>query len=203
MQKDQCRLEFARESHRIEERIGIAVAHEFCFDAGELALVTRELQCQGEMLLERGRDQFRQPDRVQEARSDASGEARAHNGEDRSARPKRVARGRVRAIGQRIEKKIGQAMLRQILGVTYARRKDKSRGRDAPRLSLPLEIAGPVQIILEKPEHALPDLGQEPHPEIEMVWRDLPAVIETAKNEAIWGQPSLCASWCLREDALR
>ena len=171
-----CR-DFAQASPYRGQRIGIA----------------RKPQRHAFIGFERIRNHLRQSRRVQQTRRHARSESGTECGQHRQSGPQRVARRGVRAIGLRIEEKIGQAMPGKMFGRAQPRREHQPVGRDAARFGLTLKIVHGIGIVFEQPEHASRNFAQQPHPEGENLRRDFVIVVEAAEDEARFGQARLAA----------
>ncbi len=100
----------------------------------------------------------------------------------------------MRAIGKRIQEKIGQAMPREVLGKLHVRRKNQPLPIDGPRFSFTAQIAFCIGVVFEQPEHAAVDILKQAHPDVEDLRRDLADVVEATKHEDLGGQTRLGAA---------
>ena len=89
---------------------------ELGFDRCQLPGIACELDCHAVELLRCLRNQFGQTDGGQQTRSYPARKTLADLAQHRQAGPQGVTRGGVGIIGQRIQKQIGQAMPRQMVG---------------------------------------------------------------------------------------
>jgi exosome complex RNA-binding protein Rrp4 len=91
----------------------------------------------------------------------------------------------VRIIGQGIQKQIRKAQPRKMLvgGANKGRKYDPFAG-DSLILRRALEIANGWRVHLRQPKHAVLDAGEQPHPEVKHLGRDLVEIVEGGEDEA-------------------
>jgi hypothetical protein len=127
-------LEFGRKHYGIEERQPLAFALEVLPELRKPIPIGAKRPQRLRIIGERFRDQFRHFRRNAQAGSDASRKRGPAAREQWHARPQRVAARRVRSIREDIEREIGTAQPRHVLGVTRHRREHDALGRHALRL---------------------------------------------------------------------
>src|SRR5689334_5123915 len=111
------RFDCAAASIGIEQRIRVAIACELLLEVEEQNGLTCELERDRLVFGKRSRDELVQSDCMEQARRDAPRETRPRTRQHRKTRPERVAGGRVRVPGLRVEKKVGETMAREMIGM--------------------------------------------------------------------------------------
>ena len=94
----------------------------------------------------------------------------------------------MRAIGKRIQEKVGQAMSRKMIGKLQVRRENQPLRIDCSRFSPMAQIARGLGVVFEQPEYAAVNIFQQD------LGHDLAGVVEAAENEALGGQTRLGAA---------
>ena len=102
------RFQIAREAGGIEQRMGCTVARELRLERRHALRVTREIQSEGFVILQRLRNQFGHAQGVQQARPHPSRERSTAAGEDGKPGPERIACRGMGVVGNRVEEKIGE-----------------------------------------------------------------------------------------------
>ena len=95
---------------------------------------------QGFIVIETLSHEFRQAGGAQEAGPNATGKRLTFAGNQRQSRPQGIACGRMRIIGQRIQKQVGQLMAGEMHGQSYVGSKNQ-----------PLRIYSPRRCFKPKP----------------------------------------------------
>ena len=152
-----------------------------------------QLDRAGDVPVEAGADELRQAGGTDEAAADARGEGAAGRRQHRDAHPERVRRRRVRAIGRRVEKKVGEADAGEMPGVRLLRREDEPFGRDAVSGGVPAERRLGSGAAGEEPQHGILDAPENLHPAREGEAADLLRAVEGAIDERVFREACLGA----------
>ncbi|HWI87067.1 MAG TPA: hypothetical protein VNT42_12205 [Sphingomonas sp.] len=128
---------------------------------------------------------------MQQARRHAGDETGTRFGYERQSCPQRVAGGGVRIDVERVEKQVGAAVSRQMIGQRGAGREDEPARVDPPACGFAPQIPGRPRIVLQQPQDAPFDSGEQTHPDVEFDRGNLVIVIEAAKNERLVRQAEI------------
>src|SRR5438034_2503552 len=145
------RLDVPPKAVGVKEWPAFSVAGKLLPDFPQPCRVTRQLQGQRLVLVERVGNQFRQPDRAQQACRHPSRERRSHAGKYRQSCPQGIAGRGVRVVGQGIQEQVREPMPRQVMFGRDPGGKDQSVGIDAPRRRFLPQIALRRCVTFEQP----------------------------------------------------
>src|SRR2546423_12729482 len=98
----------------------------------------------------------------------------------------------MRVPGLRVEKQIGKAMAREMVGERDLRREYKPRGRNAATLRFATQVWRDRRVSFEQPENAALHTLQQPHPDVEDGGRDLDDVVDRADKEYGFRKSGFC-----------
>ena len=106
----------------------------------------------------------------------------------------------MRIVGQGIEKQIAKTMPREMRAEAASWREYQPVSIDAARLGFLTKVGLHANIRIKQPQHTAWDGVEKPHPDIEEFWRDLVAIVEAAKDEALIGEATLGPRGCALVD---
>ena len=125
-----------------------------------------------------------QTQRVQQAGADAARKRRAAARQHRQPGPQRIAGRGVRVVGQRVEEQVGAGVAREVLVEADARREvQAARHRCRAPSAAARRLARGGVVVLQQPQHAAVDRGEDAHPRRERRRRDLVGVVEAREHE--------------------
>ena len=115
-------LDGSRVTSAVEKRRRQAIGGETLAEGGKQRRVRTEPHRERFIFVGVPGDELRQANRMEHARRDARCKGLAGEGNQREASPKRIPRRRMRVVGERIEKKIGELVAGKMVRRRHARR---------------------------------------------------------------------------------